>query len=103
VNGSTVTFGDVTIGTRDGKNVRVEFSYGPAKQTAILQKSADTTAQNKLVGSRIGTTATQSVTLVVSINGRDARMQYTKVRVLARGTSSCPAAILARLKRRLDL
>ena len=78
VNGGTITYGNVTIGTRDGKNAALVFSYGSATQSAILQKSADTTAQNKLVGAWIGSTATQSVTFkVTSITGRDAQVLYT--------------------------
>jgi hypothetical protein len=38
VNGSTITFGNVTIGTRDGSKAALEFSYGTTKNTAILDK-----------------------------------------------------------------
>jgi hypothetical protein len=62
---------------RGTATVNLEFSYGAAKQDAILTKAA-TTSQNKLVGTWIGTTATQSATFkVLSITGRDAQVQYT--------------------------
>jgi hypothetical protein len=78
VSQNLITFGNVTIGTRDGKNAALVFSYGTAKQDAILTKAASTTSQNKLVGTWIGTTATQSATFkVLSITGRDAQVQYT--------------------------
>jgi hypothetical protein len=87
VNGSTVTYGDVTVGTRDGSNAALVFSYGNATQSAVLQKAADTTQQNKLVGSWIGSTATQSVTFKVgSITGRDAQVKYTSNGQTTQGT-----------------
>jgi hypothetical protein len=80
VSAATITYGNVTIGTRDGKNAGLEFSFGTAKSTAILAKSAAAAPvdQSKLVGNWIGTTATTSATFrVLSIKGRDAQVQYT--------------------------
>jgi hypothetical protein len=78
VDGSTISFGNITIGTRDGTNAALEFSFGTAKMTAALTKTATPVDQNKLVGNWIGSSATQSATFrVVSINGRDAQVQYT--------------------------
>jgi hypothetical protein len=79
VSAATITYGNVTIGTRDGKNAGLEFSFGTAKMTAILAKAAAAPVdQNKLVGNWIGTTATTSATFrVLSIKGRDAQVQYT--------------------------
>ncbi len=79
VSAATITFGNVTIGTRDGKNAGLEFSFGTAKSTAILAKSAAAPVdQNKLVGNWIGSTATTSATFrVLSIKGRNAQVQYT--------------------------
>jgi hypothetical protein len=78
VDGSTISFGNITIGTRDGTNAALEFSSGTAKMTAALTKTATPADQNKLVGDWIGSSATQSATFkVVSINGRDAQVQYT--------------------------
>jgi hypothetical protein len=78
VNGITIAFGNVTIATRDGKNAALLFESGTAKQSAVLTKAASDTPQNKLVGNWIGTTATQSATFrVLSIDGRNAQVQYT--------------------------
>jgi hypothetical protein len=78
VDGSTISFGNITIGTRNGTSAALEFSAGTAKMTATLTKTATPVDQNKLVGSWIGSSATQSATFkVVSINGRDAQVQYT--------------------------
>jgi len=40
VSAATITFGNVTIGTRDGTTAGLEFSLGTAKSTAILTKTA---------------------------------------------------------------
>jgi hypothetical protein len=80
VNGSTITFGNVTIGTRDGKKAALEFSLGTAKMSAILSKAAVPADQNKLVGTWIGSSATtgESATFqVLSISGRNAQVRYT--------------------------
>jgi hypothetical protein len=45
---------------------------------AVLDKTAATTVQNKLVATWIGSSVTDSVAVrVLSINGRDAQVQYT--------------------------
>src|SRR6201994_4631221 len=49
VNGATITFGDVTIGTRNGTQAALEFSTGGAKWAAVMDKQASPD-QNKLVG-----------------------------------------------------
>src|SRR5262249_3210471 len=54
VDGATITFGDVTIGTENGQVAALEFSTGGAKKTAILNKEAAPVDQNKLVGSWSG-------------------------------------------------
>jgi hypothetical protein len=80
VNGSTITFGNVTIGTRDGKKAALEFSFGTAKMGAILDKAAAPADQNKLVGNWIGSSATTGQTAtfqVLSISGRNALIRYT--------------------------
>lgn len=80
VNGATVTFGAVTVGTRDGKNAALEFAYGAAKMSAILTKSSDPPVdQNKLVGTWSGVSRTngKSATFqVLSISGRDAQVKF---------------------------
>ena len=79
VNQNFITFGNLTIGTRDGKTAGVEFSFGAVRQGAILTKAAaPATDQNPLVGSWIGSTDTQVASFqVLSINGRDAQVKYT--------------------------
>jgi hypothetical protein len=80
VNGSTITYGNVTIGTRDGKKAAMEFSFGTATMSAILDKAAAPADQNKLVGTWIGSSAATGQTAtfqVLSINGRDAQVKYT--------------------------
>ena len=80
VNGATVTYGNVTLGTRDGKNAGIEFSFGTAKMTAVLAKVAAPADQNKLVGTFIGTSATTGASAtvqVLAINGRDAQIKAT--------------------------
>jgi hypothetical protein len=78
VSEATITFGNVTIGTRDGTTAGFEFSLGTAKSTAILTKTAAPVDQNKLVGNWIGSTVSTGVSFrVLSIKGRDAQVQYT--------------------------
>jgi hypothetical protein len=80
VAGATVTYGDVTIGTRDGKNAGIEFSVGTAKMTGVLAKVAAPPDQNKLVGTWIGnspTTGASATVRILSINGRDAQIKAT--------------------------
>ena len=80
VNGNTISFGDVTIGTRNGQKAAIEFSTDTAKMTGILDKQAATPDQNKLVGTWTGSSGVtgSAVTLqVVSISGRDAQVKYT--------------------------
>lgn len=79
VDQNLITFGNLTIGTRDGTKAALEFSFGTVTQDAILTKAAaSTTDQNPLVGSWIGSTATQTASFqVLSINGRDAQVRYT--------------------------
>jgi hypothetical protein len=86
VDGDSVTFGNVTIATRDGKQAAFEFSYTPqgsiassGSQTAVLAKTPTSAADtNPLVASWTGATADHSVSFTVtSINGRDAQVKYT--------------------------
>ena len=75
VSGNSITFGDVTIATRNGSVAAMEFSVGTAKMTAILNKQASTADQNQLVGNWSGTSTTNGQSAyfqVKSVNGRDA-------------------------------
>jgi ribosomal protein S8E len=91
VDGATITFGDVTIGTKDGQNAALEFSVGTAKQSAILQKQAADTDQNKLVGNWSGASTAngQSVFFTVtSVDDRDAQVTYTANGTTQKGTGT---------------
>jgi len=79
VNRNFITFGNLTIGTRNGKTAALEFSFGAVRQGAILDKAAaPATDQDPLVGSWIGSTDTQTASFrVLSIKGRDAQVRYT--------------------------
>src|ERR1043165_9410545 len=43
VDGATLTYGNVTIATRDGQTGVLEFKSGTAEQTAVLAKVPDAT------------------------------------------------------------
>jgi hypothetical protein len=78
VNGASINFNNVTVATRNGQKAVIEFDYGTARMTGVLDKSAATQDQNKLIGTWIGSTDTMSASFkVVSITGRDAQVQYT--------------------------
>jgi len=78
VDKNTISYGNVTIATRDGQKGALEFSFGTVRQAAVIDKVAAPAAdQNPLVGSWIGSTDTQSVSFqVLSISGRNAQVRY---------------------------
>jgi len=80
VDGATITFGDVTIGTKNGQVAALEFSSGPGKQTA-LNKQQDTSAQqSKLIGSWSGFSSQNGQSAffkVTSVDGRDAQVSFS--------------------------
>ncbi len=81
VDGATVSFGDVTIGTKNGQVAALEFSSGPGKQTAVLNKQQDTSAQqSKLVGSWSGFSPQNGKSAffkVMSVDGKDAQVSFS--------------------------
>jgi hypothetical protein len=86
VDQDSITYGNVTIATRNGTQAAFEFSYQPqgqlastGTQTAILTKAASADANaNPLVGSWTGATADHTASFTVSsINGRDAQVKYS--------------------------
>jgi hypothetical protein len=81
VNGGTISYANVTIGTRNGKTAVLEFSAGAGKSTAILEKAVDPADdENKLIGTWGGVSPEtgQSATFrVLSIDGRDAKVKTT--------------------------
>lgn len=84
VSQNSITFGNVTIATRNGSQAAFEFGYQPTgqlattgTQTAILSKDTSTANANPLVGSWTGATATESAAFqVTSISGRNAQVKY---------------------------
>jgi hypothetical protein len=80
VDGATITFGNVTIGTKDGKNAALAFQSGTAKATAILAKEASDKDQDKLVGSWSGYSRDNGQSAyfqVVSVDGKDAQVRFS--------------------------
>jgi len=80
VDGATITFGDVTIGTKNGQVAALEFSSGTAKKAAILNKQNAAVEENKLVGSWSGFSRQNGQSAffqVVSVDGRDAQVKFT--------------------------
>jgi hypothetical protein len=92
VNGATITFGNVTIGTRNGSKAAFEFSASGAKWSAILDKQPASTAdQNKLVGSWTGYSSENGHSAsftVLSVSGRDAQVRYSLNGVTHQGTGT---------------
>lgn len=91
VNGATITFGNVTIGTRNGSVAAFEFSVGGATKTAILNKQDATVDQNKLVGTWNGfsTSNGKSISFTVkSVDGRDAVVSWTVNGIAHQGSGS---------------
>lgn len=77
ISGATVTFGNVTVGTRDGKNAAIEFSVGTAKMSGVLSKVPAAADQNKLVGTFIGSSSGASASVqILSISGKDAQLKF---------------------------
>lgn len=80
VDGATITYGDVTIGTKNGQVAALEFSSGPGKQTAVLNKQSATGDQSKLVGNWSGFSKQNGQSAffkVLSVDGRDAVVQFS--------------------------
>ncbi len=91
VAGASITFGNVTIATRNGTAAAMEFSVGTAKMSAVLNKQASTADQNKLVGGWSGTSKDNGQTAffkVLSVNGRDAVVTYTANGITQKGTGT---------------
>jgi hypothetical protein len=78
VDGATISYGNITIGTKNGSVAALEFSSGTAKMDAVLNKQASTDGQSKLVGSWSGAGSGQSAFFqVVSVDGKDAQVRFT--------------------------
>ena len=80
VDGATITYGNITIGTKNGSVAALEFSSGTAKMTAVLNKQDSSTDQSKLVGTWTGFSKTNGQSAffqVISVDGRDAQVRFT--------------------------
>jgi hypothetical protein len=91
VSGATISFGNVTIGTRNGSVAAFEFSAGGATQTATLNKQDSTADQNKLVGTWNGFSMSNGKSAsftVKSVDGRDAVVSWTVDGVAHAGTGT---------------
>jgi hypothetical protein len=77
VDQNSITFGNLTIATRDGQQAAfVDQTGGAVSQTAILNKTADPDV-SPLQGSWVGSTDEHRASFqVISINGRDAQVRY---------------------------
>jgi hypothetical protein len=85
VDKNTISFGNVTIATRNGTQAAFEFDFQPngqlastGTQTAVLSKDAAASADtNPLLGSWTGATTDHTASFTVSsINGRDAQVKF---------------------------
>jgi hypothetical protein len=94
VNGNTITYGNVTIGTRDGKKAALEFSFGTARMSANLDKTAAPADQNKLVGTCIGNSAATAPGGFLNSRGSFTKSRFLSVAIKPR--VSTRMGILAR-------
>jgi len=100
VSQNLVTYGDITIGTKNGTKGAIEFVAGNVKQTGSLTKSTDTSATaatadpTKLVGSWSGLTSTGNAAsfTVKSVTGTSADLTYTVNGITRKGTGTYNAA-----------
>jgi hypothetical protein len=89
VNGATIDFGAVTLGTKDGKNAVLLFDAGGGKATAFLQKQAAPADDNKLVGSWSGYSADSGKSIsfrVMSVSDKEAQVAVSIDGVMKQGT-----------------
>ena len=91
VDGNTVTYNNVTILTRNGTKAAMVFAVGTTRMTALLDKQASTTDQNKLIGTWTGFSRDngQVATFqVLSVNGLDAQVKVTANGHIQQGTGT---------------
>ena len=80
VEAGKITFGNVTIGTKNGKTAALVFSAGAGKASAFLEKQQPAADTNKLVGSWGGhsdDTQGTSNFRVLSVDGNEAKVSTT--------------------------
>src|SRR3569833_1553609 len=89
VNGATIDFGAVTLGTKNGKNAVLLFSAGGGKASASLEKQVPAGDENTLTGSWSGFSAddgTSASFRVLSVNGKQAQVSVTIGDITRQGT-----------------
>lgn len=90
VKGTLITFGGVTVGTKDGKNMVLLFSVGGVgKQTANLEKQAPPASDSRLMGSWGGYSSDNGKSAsfkVLAVNGKEAQVSVTTDGVTRQGT-----------------
>ncbi|MCK1390555.1 hypothetical protein [Bradyrhizobium sp. 1] len=89
VSGSLITFGNITVGTKDGKNLVLLSSAGAGKQTASLEKQALPASDSNLMGSWGGYSSDNGKSAsfrVLAINGKEATVSVTTDGITRQGT-----------------
>ncbi|WP_257167724.1 hypothetical protein [Bradyrhizobium sp. SRS-191] len=89
VNGSTIDFGAVTLGTKNGKNAVLLFSAGGGKASAVLEKQAPPASESNLAGSWAGYSGENDMSAsfrVLSVNGKQAQVSVTNNGITRTGT-----------------
>jgi len=98
VSQNTISFGSITLGTKNGTNGAAELQVGSFTSTATLTKSAppatSTTGTNKLIGSWSGLTSSGNAAsfTVKSITGTSADVTYAVNGITNSGTGTYNAA-----------
>jgi hypothetical protein len=89
VNGATIDFGAVTLGTKNGKNAVLLFAAGGGKASATLEKQAPPGDESNLTGSWGGFSADDGKSAsfrVLSVSGKQAQVSVTIGAVTRQGT-----------------
>jgi hypothetical protein len=89
VSGSLITFGSITVGTKDGKSLVLLSSAGAGKQTATLEKQAPPASDSNLMGSWGGYSSDNGKSAsfrVLAINGKEATVSVTTDGITRQGT-----------------
>ncbi|UPK33606.1 hypothetical protein IVB18_36260 [Bradyrhizobium sp. 186] len=89
VSGALITFGTVTVGTKDGKNLVLLSSAGAGKQTASLEKQAPPASDSRLIGSWGGYSSDNGKSAsfrILSVNGNEAQVSVTTDGITRQGT-----------------
>jgi hypothetical protein len=89
VNGSTIDFGSVTLGTKNGKNAVLLFSAGGGKASATLEKQATPAEESRLAGSWSGYSGDNGKSAsfrVLSVSGKEAQVSVTTDGITRQGT-----------------